>query len=86
MSQSVMDAVMLQGFAEGEAVPGAAEEASSTSQPLVFGESLSGRSSLTNGTSVPLPDNGHEENGDNEAQAAGQLLVTVMVVTEGTTS
>ncbi|XP_076440643.1 uncharacterized protein LOC143280049 isoform X2 [Babylonia areolata] len=58
------------GLAEGESTPAAAEEASSTSQPLVFGENLSGRVALTNGSSDPLPDNGHEEEEDNEAQAA----------------
>ncbi|XP_070195704.1 ran-binding protein 3-like isoform X2 [Littorina saxatilis] len=58
------------GVAEGEASVGATEEASSTSQPLVFGENLGGRAALTNGASAALPDNGYEENGDNEAQAA----------------
>ncbi|KAK7501509.1 hypothetical protein BaRGS_00007313, partial [Batillaria attramentaria] len=63
------------GVTEGaESHSGAAEAAptsASSSQPLVFGENLSGRVSLSNGTGTGQTDS-HDENGDNEAQAAGQ--------------
>lgn len=66
----------LQGVSEGESPPPMGEEASSTSRPL-FGENLSGRVTLTNGASIPLPaDNGHDDFGDNEAQAAGEYRDT----------
>lgn len=49
-------------------------EAVSTSPRLVFGDGLSGRAAMSNGTSAS-PVDGQDESGDSEPQAAGKLII-----------